>query len=168
MSDATFQTVRIRRGAHTSPEDGACVVELASMLAGERFSDHPRCVCPVIAGFLRVYNDRLPEWQLGQLYPLAPMVVGSASSRAVRRRRRQRLAAWTQAQDPRRAVGRFALREDVVVGAGHAAAALDPRERRAAVQSLVAELVAMGTGRSPVPSVPSPAEGAAAAATTSG
>jgi len=32
-------------------------MELASMLAGEPFSDHPDSVCPTIAGFLRAYNE---------------------------------------------------------------------------------------------------------------
>src|SRR3954471_7129314 len=73
MSDTTFQTVRLRRGAHASPRHGACVVELASMLADEPFNDHPRSVCPMIAGFLRVYNDRLPEPELDELRPLAAM-----------------------------------------------------------------------------------------------
>jgi len=158
MSDATFQTVRLARGAHPSPRHGACVVELASMLAGEPFSDHPRTVCPVIAGFLRVYNDHLPESRLCDLYPLAPKVVGSASTWSVRRRRQRHLAAWTQARDPRRAVGRFALRDDVVVAAGRTAAALDPFDRRAMVEDLVAELVAMGATH------PAPPTGAGAPA----
>jgi hypothetical protein len=34
------------------------------MLAGERFSDHPQAVCPVLAGLLRSYNDLKPEEQL--------------------------------------------------------------------------------------------------------
>jgi hypothetical protein len=174
MSDATFQTVTLRRGAHATPEHGACVVELASMLAGERFSDHPRSVCPVIAGFLRVYNDRLPEATLDELYPLAPMVVGSAAKRSIRRRRQRRLAAWTEAQDPRRLVGPFPPRADVIVAAGRTAAALDPRRRRTAVAALIGELVAMGTADATARAaaspacVPAEAETAAARVTTSG
>jgi hypothetical protein len=49
---ASYQTVRLSAGRHRSPDDGACVMELASMLAGEPFSDRPATVCPVIAGFL--------------------------------------------------------------------------------------------------------------------
>jgi hypothetical protein len=176
MSDTTFQTVRLRRGAHASPRHGACVVELASMLADEPFNDHPRSVCPVIAGFLRVYNDRLPETELDELRPLAAMVVDSASSWSVRRRRRRRLVAWTQAGDPRRRVGRYPLRAEVVEEAAYTAAALDPPCRRAAVADLVAELVAMGTAAATVeaappapPVVPAEAETpAAAVVTTSG
>src|SRR3954471_1781464 len=140
MSEATYQTVRLRRGAHASPAQGACVVELASMLAGEPFNDHPRSVCRVIAGFLRVYNDRLPEPELDELRPLAAMVVDSASSWSVRRRRRRHLVAWTRAGDPRPPVGRSPLRAEVVEEAAYTAAALDPPRRRAAVAGLVAEL----------------------------
>jgi hypothetical protein len=169
MSDATFQTVRLRRGVHASPDDGACVVELASMLAGERFSDHPRSVCPVIAGFLRVYNDRVDDRSLAALHPLASMVVGSAASRSVRRRRLRHLAAWTEAEDPRRAAGRFPTRAEVVEGAAYAAAGLDPARRTPAVEQLVAELVAIGDAR-PAVAVVVPAEAEtvlAAGATTS-
>jgi hypothetical protein len=57
MPEPSFQTVRLCQGRHESPEGGVCVVELASMIAGERFSDHPWSVSPVIAAFLRGYND---------------------------------------------------------------------------------------------------------------
>jgi len=45
----TPDRLRLQPGSHRSPRDGVCVVELASVLAGERFSDRPRCVCEVIA-----------------------------------------------------------------------------------------------------------------------
>jgi hypothetical protein len=53
----SHQTVRLARGKHDTPADGACVLELASMLAGEPFGDQPRSVSPVIAAYLRTYND---------------------------------------------------------------------------------------------------------------
>ena len=37
MPERSHQTVTIRRGKHASPDRGACVVELASMLAGQRY-----------------------------------------------------------------------------------------------------------------------------------
>src|SRR3954451_12388564 len=136
MPEATYQTVRLRRGAHASPAQGACVVELASMLAGEPFNDHPRSVCRVIAGFLRVYNDRLREPELDELRPLAAMVVGSASSWSVRRGRRRRLVAWMQAEDPRRAIGRYPLRSEVVEAAAYTAGGIHTAHRRAAAGGL--------------------------------
>src|SRR5690349_12927220 len=52
LSMTSFQTVHLKRGRHLSPDHGVCVMELASMLSGERFTDRPRSVSPVIAAFL--------------------------------------------------------------------------------------------------------------------
>src|SRR3954454_13886856 len=71
------QTVRLARGRHKSPADGACVMELASMLAGEEFTDRPKCADPVIASFLRAFNDRLDTRQRQRLRPYAAAVVGT-------------------------------------------------------------------------------------------
>jgi hypothetical protein len=44
MGYANFQAVRLGRGRHRSAEDGACVMELASMLAGSASRTVPsRC-----------------------------------------------------------------------------------------------------------------------------
>jgi hypothetical protein len=94
MSPATYQTVKLSKGKHISPEDGACVMELASMLAGEPFSDHPACACPVIGSFLRAYNDSLDDERRQDLYAYAAKIVGSRSSATVQRARAERLAAW--------------------------------------------------------------------------
>lgn len=94
MSRATYQTVKLSKGKHISPEDGACVMELASMLAGEPFSDHPRCACPVIGSFLRAYNDSVDDDRRQDLYAYASQIVGSRSTAAVQRSRGERLAQW--------------------------------------------------------------------------
>lgn len=85
-SPATFQTVTLRVGHHRCPEDGVCVVELASMLAEEQFSDHPRSVSRVIAAIMRCYNDRAKD-RRQDLYGYAAAIVGTAGSPAVERRR---------------------------------------------------------------------------------
>jgi len=60
------------------------------MLAEEPFSDRPRNASPVIAAFLRTYNDGLDDERRQDLYPLASLIVGSASRRAVERERASR------------------------------------------------------------------------------
>ena len=52
------------------------------MLAGERFSDHPKSVSRVIAAFLRAYNDAVDDARRQDLYRCAAQVVGTRSSRA--------------------------------------------------------------------------------------
>jgi hypothetical protein len=94
MSTPSHQTVRLSKGKHSSPENGACVMELASMLAGEPFTDHPQSVCPVIGSFLRAYNDSVDNEKRQDLYAYAAMVVGTRASAQVQRARAERLAQW--------------------------------------------------------------------------
>jgi hypothetical protein len=100
MSPISHQTVKLSRGKHDSPDEGACVMELASMLAGEPFSDHPRTSCPVIADLLRSYNDAIDDRRRQDLYDYASRVVGSRSSPAVAQSRRARIRQWTVARRP--------------------------------------------------------------------
>src|SRR4051812_19148304 len=73
----THQNVRLSSGRHRSPDDGACVMELVSMLAGENFTDHPSTACPVISSFLRSYNDAVGDADRQALLACASLVVDS-------------------------------------------------------------------------------------------
>lgn len=94
MASVTHQTVKLSKGQHSSPGEGACVMELASMLAGEPFSDHPVSVCPVIGSFLRSYNDFVDDERRQDLYMYAARVVDSRGSGAIQNARAERLALW--------------------------------------------------------------------------
>ncbi len=94
MERVTHQTIKLGRGKHESPDQGACVMELASMLGGERFSDQPTSVCPVIGSFLRAYNDSIDDERRQDLYDYASKIVGSRASDQVRRARARRLTEW--------------------------------------------------------------------------
>jgi hypothetical protein len=90
----SHQTIKLSRGKHSSPEHGACVMELASMLSGEGFSDHPRSVSRPIASFLRGYNDLVDDRRRQDLYAYASLAVGTADSRSVAAARASRLLDW--------------------------------------------------------------------------
>jgi hypothetical protein len=90
-------SVRLEPGAHRSPRDGVCLLELASLMAREPFSDRPRCVCVVIAAFLRGWNDRAGHADRQALRPYARRIVGSRSRRSVTRRRRDICLTWAGA-----------------------------------------------------------------------
>jgi hypothetical protein len=94
MSPATHQTIRLSKGRHNSPDEGACVMELASMLAGEPFSDHPASVCPVIGSCLRAYNDWIDDDRRQDLYRYASKVVGTRAPQEVQHARADRVTAW--------------------------------------------------------------------------
>ncbi|MBC7292354.1 MAG: hypothetical protein H5T83_13610 [Actinotalea sp.] len=63
-------------GRHRTPRTGACFMEWASLLAGERFSDHPTCTHPLLAHLARMVNDATTERGRAALAPLVPSVVG--------------------------------------------------------------------------------------------
>ncbi len=89
----SHQTVRLRPHRHASPEDGVCVMELASMLAGEAFSDRPRCASRVVSAVLRACNDAWDDRRRQALVPYAALVVGSATEREVELARARRCVA---------------------------------------------------------------------------
>jgi hypothetical protein len=66
----------LSRGKHRNPRRGACFMELASFLAGERWSDHPSCTHPLLAEVARNVNDRTSDAERPLLAPLIPSVVG--------------------------------------------------------------------------------------------
>lgn len=63
-------------GAHRRPRDGACFMEWVSVLAGEPWSDHPRCTHPLLAHLARMVNDVVADPARQRLVPLLPEVIG--------------------------------------------------------------------------------------------
>jgi hypothetical protein len=63
-------------GRHRGPRQGACFMEFASYLAGERWSDHPECTHPLLAALARDVNDLTSDAVRGRLLPLVHRVVG--------------------------------------------------------------------------------------------
>ena len=47
----------LSRGKHRNPRRGGCFMEMASYLAGERWSDRPACTHPLLAAVARDVND---------------------------------------------------------------------------------------------------------------
>lgn len=63
-------------GRHRSPRSGACFMEFASFLAGEKWSDHPACTHPALAHLARAVNDLTTDQGRGALAPHIPEVIG--------------------------------------------------------------------------------------------
>jgi hypothetical protein len=90
-------SVLLEPGSHRNPNDGVCIIELASIIGGERFGDRPRCVCPVLAAYLRGWNDRAGYADRQRLYPYATRVVGTGGYRRISRIRRDICLVWAGA-----------------------------------------------------------------------
>ena len=66
-------------GSHKSPDEGVCAMELVALLEGLEHTDHPPCTCPVIAAYVRTFNDRLPDEKRQGLIKYIPRLVGTVS-----------------------------------------------------------------------------------------
>ncbi len=75
------QITTLAHGSHTPNDGEMCAMEAAAYVAGEPWSDHPQCVSPVIAAFMRSWNDALPdEDRTRLLLPLIPDTVGTRTT----------------------------------------------------------------------------------------
>ena len=63
-------------GRHRSARRGACFMEFASFLAGERWSDSPDCTDPVLSTLARAVNDTMSDGRRGELMIDIPRVIG--------------------------------------------------------------------------------------------
>lgn len=66
----------LSRGKHRNARKGACFMEFAAYLAGERWSDHPRCTHPLLSELARMVNDSTSDENRTKLAVLVPSVIG--------------------------------------------------------------------------------------------
>jgi hypothetical protein len=76
MSGSDLALPVLSRGKHRNPRKGACFMEFASYLAGERWSDHPACTHPLLGSVARHVNDFSTDDGRAALAPLVPSVIG--------------------------------------------------------------------------------------------
>jgi hypothetical protein len=70
----------LSRGKHRRPRNGACVMEYTSYLAGERWTDHPRCTHPLLGELARQVNDFISDDARQALGMLVPDMIGLTST----------------------------------------------------------------------------------------
>lgn len=152
----SYQTIRLSKGKHASPDEGVCVMELASMLAGQPFTDRPASICPVIASFMRAYNDRIDDERRQDLYRYASEVVDSQAKPEIEQARERRCHEWVDDRRRQRPLllrwmvrgkNRFGDRRlGLDLAGAYAARSIRHHNDRthAAALALVDELIAMG------------------------
>ena len=93
---AVIGGLQLSAGSHTSFADGVCVLEAVAWVAGESWSDHPACACPVIGAVLRAWNDAITDTtrRTELLAPLVARLVDSRSTSAVELRRSYLAFDW--------------------------------------------------------------------------
>jgi hypothetical protein len=96
----------LNRGKQRNPSRGACFMEYTALLAGEPFTDQPRCVDGELAAVLRGANDLLSDADRRLLVPLLGRAIGlgveppppgpTGHRRAAVRRRREMAAPYQE------------------------------------------------------------------------
>ena len=96
MDLSALEKISLKSGAHDPGSNEFCVMEAVAFVAGEKWSDHPECACPVIAGALRNWNDSLKtdEERDRLLKPLIPLLVGTRGTKEDERRRSYMAVDW--------------------------------------------------------------------------
>ena len=85
-----LDTIKLEAGKHKSPDDGMCLLELAAYLSPtSEFTDHPKCVSPVLGSFGRSWNDALGDETRQLLKPYAPKLLNTATGK-----RDDEIRAW--------------------------------------------------------------------------
>jgi hypothetical protein len=88
------EVTELHHGGH-SPGERMCAMEAVAYIAGEPWSDHPQCASPVIAAFMRSWNDSLPDDKRNALLlPLIPKLVGTRGTPELEERRSLMAADW--------------------------------------------------------------------------
>src|SRR6185437_15550026 len=93
---AALEKLSLESGSHEEFEKGMCVMEAVAYVAGEPWSDHPQCACPVITSFMIAWNDGLPNDAERDrlLKPLVPQLIDTRSTTAVKERRSYMALDW--------------------------------------------------------------------------
>jgi hypothetical protein len=92
----SLDTVILEHGSHNHRDAGVCALEMVAFLAGEPHSDRPHCTSPVLAAFVRAWNDNLPddETRTRLLKPFLLRLIGTVGSPAVEERRAYLALDW--------------------------------------------------------------------------
>ncbi|MGQ0680072.1 MAG: hypothetical protein ACT4OM_10550 [Actinomycetota bacterium] len=117
MGDLDLDTLHLETGRHSRPEVGMSFLEAVSFTApGEKFSDAPRSVSPVIAAFTRDLNNLVDDDDRQDLKPYIPKVIASILTDDVEDHRSWQCTDWlvrVQATTWLRAAGMPELAEEL-------------------------------------------------------
>lgn len=76
MSPHPERRPQLRAGWHLGPDDGTCLMEHVSQLAGVKFTDTPRCTDPLLAALAQLVNDAVSDRTRPQLLRFAHQLAG--------------------------------------------------------------------------------------------
>jgi hypothetical protein len=87
-TDRLAAITTLATGKHEADSAKMCAMEAVAYIACEPWSDAPACASPVIAAFVRRWNDALPDADRTRLLlPLVPEIVGTRGTDTDEKRR---------------------------------------------------------------------------------
>ncbi len=89
-----FDSIVLMKGIHQSRKEGVCALELVAWMAGEKHSDHPVCVSPVLGDFCRNWNDNLDDATRQKMKPYLKRLIGTAGDKSADLRRSWMAFDW--------------------------------------------------------------------------
>ena len=89
-----LDTLTLSRGGHQAGGGEFCVMEAVAFIAGEPWTDHPKCASRVIGAFMRSWNDDLDDDQRQMLKPYVLRLAGTAGTPDQEDRRAFMAADW--------------------------------------------------------------------------
>jgi hypothetical protein len=89
-----LENLQLKIGSHEPVSDEMCVMEAVAFVAGEPWTDSPQCASPVIAAFLRSYNDSVSHEVRQTLKQYIPRLIGTRADSATEGRRALVAADW--------------------------------------------------------------------------
>ena len=74
-----LKNIHLTKGYHRAKTPGEwCLMEAAAYIAGESWTDHPKCVSPVLTSYGVALNDSWDDDQRQKLIPFIPRLLGTA------------------------------------------------------------------------------------------
>jgi hypothetical protein len=80
--------------SHSALQDKFCVMEAVAWFAHERWTDHPKCACPILSDFMIGLNDNMDDVDRQLLKQFIPQLINSKASHEVEAKRAQFLLNW--------------------------------------------------------------------------
>lgn len=94
VRDLDLDNLVLKSGGHTDGSDEFCVMEAVAYVAGEPWSDHPKCASQTIGAFARSFNDNLDDEGRQRLAPFVLKMVGTNTGPEDEDKRRWLVADW--------------------------------------------------------------------------
>jgi len=89
-----LKNIKLKSGATSANDHEMCVMEAVAYVAGEPWSDRPKCASKVIAAFCRSWNDSMDDATRQRLKPYVPKLIGTADGEATEQRLAWMVTDW--------------------------------------------------------------------------